>query len=235
MDTVIIVATVLAGAGALLVAVGSMSSNSTTTLPDALPSSKGMRTAQYSVTKENVSGGIKLKSNGLTWKDVLHLWQNDDAWTTQFCETLSKVQYPDFFWEATPLKQGKQSLDLPFECVLLDARGQLVSKSADASQFGSYFTACSSGVTVFPNLRGDATLVVPCPSKDNDKHQTLSTFLRNGDRVQHLSVWKRVAEAIMSQLSKQPKSPLWVITDGSGVPWLHVRLDSTPKYFKSTL
>lgn len=233
MDTVIVVATVIAGAGVLFVVAGSMSSNSST--PDASSSNQSSTATQYSVSKQNVSGGIKLDFNGLTWKDVLHLWQHDNAWTAQFCDTLSKAQYLDFFWEATPLKQGTQSLDAPFECVLLDARGQLASREANASEFSSNFSACSSGVAVFSNLGGDATLVVPCPNQDSSGYQTLATFLRISDRSLHLSVWKRTAEAIVSQLSKQPKSPLWVSTDGRGVDWLHVRLDTTPKYFKSEL
>jgi hypothetical protein len=204
--------------------------------PDAFSISQSNTTVQYSVFKQNVSGGIKLNFNGLKWKDVLHLWQHDKAWTTQFCDTLSKVQYPDFFWEATPLKQGKQRLDAPFECVLLDAQGQLASQAPNSSQFASKFDACNSGVAVFSNLGGDATLVVPCPNQDNNGYyQTLATFLRKSSREQQLSVWMRTAEAIVSQLSKQPKTSLWVSTDGKGVPWLHVRLDTTPKYFKSTL
>ena len=234
MDTVIVVATVLAGAGVLFVVAGSMSSNSST--PDASSSNQSSTATQYSVSKQNVSGGIKLNFNGLKWKDVLHLWQHDNAWTTEFCDTLSKVQYPDFFWETTPLKQGMQSLDAPFECVLLDARGRLASRNPDASAFGSNFSACSSGVAVFPNLDGDATLVVPCSIQDSNGNQTIATFLRKtDDRGRQLNFWKRTAEAIVSELSKQPKSPLWVSTDGRGVPWLHVRLDMTPKYFKSTL
>ena len=36
--------------------------------------------------------------------------------------------------------------------------------------------------------------------------------------------------AVYEALVKQGR-PVWLSTEGSGVPWLHVRMDSRPKYY----
>ena len=46
-----------------------------------------------------------------------------------------------------------------------------------------------------------------------------------------LELWAAVGVAVKEALGEQP---LWVSTSGLGVYWLHVRLDSSPKYFQHT-
>lgn len=56
--------------------------------------------------------------------------------------------------------------------------------------------------------------------------------MRAAPDTQQRELYSMVAEQVCNQLHEQPGAPLWLNTDGGGVPWLHVRLDSTPKYIK---
>lgn len=80
----------------------------------------------------------------------------------------------------------------------------------------------------FPNLRGDALLVVPSPRTGNDAYGHLAAFLRHAPHQQLDEFWPVVSTAVKSRLGDHP---LWLSTAGGGVAWLHVRLDSRPKYY----
>ena len=57
--------------------------------------------------------------------------------------------------------------------------------------------------------------------------------MRGAAKEQQQLLWSLVAEQLQMRLYSGPRSsPVWLNTDGSGVPWLHVRLDSKPKYIK---
>jgi protoheme ferro-lyase len=55
------------------------------------------------------------------------------------------------------------------------------------------------------------------------------TELRVGDpyQLEVHEIWRLVAEAVEARLGS---APMWLSTAGLGVHWLHVRLDSRPKY-----
>lgn len=181
---------------------------------------------KYRFTNTSVAGGVKLQffllSKLMTWQDILDAWRTDESFCQYFNEALAGCSYADFFWECVPLRNA----DTPFECVLLDAKGVLVNRAASHTAYDEHFSSCKGTVT-FPNLNSDATLVVPCPKKDGDSSAfvTLASFLRNSPEAN--AFWKDVSQAI----AKSDKD-VWVNTDGREVPWLHIRLDSGPKYTK---
>jgi hypothetical protein len=81
----------------------------------------------------------------------------------------------------------------------------------------------------FDNLGGDARLIAPCPLEPSSACTHLAAFLRQAPADAVVELWRSVSEAVSSSLSDQP---LWVSTCGLGVYWLHVRLDSFPKYYR---
>ena len=93
----------------------------------------------------------------------------------------------------------------------------------------------SRDVVSFQNLRGDATLVAPCPTKmrNSDHHFShLAGFMRHGKPSHVSSFWKVVGREAMSELKRRPAgSKLWMSTAGQGVSWLHFRIEDTPKYY----
>jgi len=77
-------------------------------------------------------------------------------------------------------------------------------------------------------LSGDATLVVPCPRGQLSAYAQLSTFAREAPVDQQHQLWALVGAALLRRLGAQP---VWLSTSGLGVYWLHIRLDSAPKYY----
>ena len=60
----------------------------------------------------------------------------------------------------------------------------------------------------------------------------LASFIRNSPNSQANLLWQKVAEEINLKLNTPEFfQKMWISTSGLGVAWLHVRLDSVPKYY----
>ena len=82
----------------------------------------------------------------------------------------------------------------------------------------------------FPKLGSNATLIVLAPvSPEPSCYTHLGNFLRAAPAGQVDRFWQAVGEAMQQRVSA---SPLWLSTAGMGVSWLHLRLDSRPKYYR---
>jgi hypothetical protein len=80
----------------------------------------------------------------------------------------------------------------------------------------------------FPNLSGDAMLIVP--NRDGEKDFShLAAFMQNAGEEQLMAFWQLAAQTYLQQLSNERR---WLSTAGLGVAWLHLRIDSRPKYYK---
>ena len=88
-------------------------------------------------------------------------------------------------------------------------------------------------VASFNNLGGDTLLISPVPlvKPEHDSHSChLMDFLKNGDADQVDALIKCMAlNALL--ITERSTSNLYVSTHGHGVPWLHIRLSPTPKYY----
>lgn len=133
-----------------------------------------------------------------------------------------------FFWE-TPGLIG-DDLDSVFECVTI-ASPTLAAARADMTSFALKVARISNGnqVSVFPNLRKDATLIVPNDVDGKANYAHIGAFVRTASSVQIENLWAAVAEVLCSYLADGRR--FWLSTSGLGVPWLHVRIDDSPKYY----
>ena len=167
------------------------------------------------------------KSAALSFGEVIELCRTDAAFREFLTGVLSGSSLEAFFWEVVPVTH--QTLDRPFECVLVPAP-VLCRLQPDVSSFRSHFAAQPSAeVLSFPNLGGDAMLVVPAPLADAACYTHLGRFLRSAPRSQVDAFWQQVGTTLREHLSDQPT---WLSTAGLGVSWLHLRLDSRPKYYR---
>ena len=167
----------------------------------------------------------------LSWRDVLDLWANDDAFCATFSATLAETAMTAVFWETPPLDES--TLDLAFECVLT-ASPALAGQRQDPRPFAAHITGngddqAASAVVVFANIGGDATLVAPRAVTPGVDHAHLAAFLRSAGAAQTRQLWRSVAEAAGIWLTTGRTA--WVSTSGLGVTWLHVRIDPRPKYY----
>ncbi len=97
----------------------------------------------------------------------------------------------------------------------------------DTGAFRSYFAG--DDVATFRNLGGDAILIAPSCADSSCSYPHLAAFLRKAPDQQVRKLWRSVGQAVCGALSDQP---IWISTSGLGVAWLHIRLDSSPKYYQ---
>lgn len=144
--------------------------------------------------------------------------------------------FKGFFFEtkgATPRQSAK-----PFEFVLVDspALQQFGESNPDPSAFAEHFPSCNDegGVCSFSNLGGDARLVSPTPMANipDTTYSHLAAFVRGAPTPQVIQFWQRAAQEYSTVLNSQTNKPVWFSTSGLGVAWLHMRLDSYPKYYQ---
>jgi hypothetical protein len=162
----------------------------------------------------------------VSYGDVLRLWQDDEPFRQSFLETLAAAPFEAYRWETPAVSAA--TLHNDFEFVLLDAPG--LQRPPEADALADQFRAAGDdqAVIAFPNLGGDAVLVVPRPSGPPSAYPHLAAFVREAPRQQVHDLWRLVGRTIWGRLNARP---LWVSTAGMGVAWLHVRLDSRPKYY----
>lgn len=170
---------------------------------------------------------LLLDGQPLSWSGVIRRWQGDESFRRFFISILADVSFPAYFWETQPVT--KSTLDQDFEFVIVEAR-QLAGVPTDKQAFASHFSSAQAGSSVieFPNLGGDASLVVPCPLEPLSAYSEIASFARNAPSAQQHQLWKMVAATLERKMGTQP---VWLNTSGTGIYWLHVRLDSTPKYY----
>lgn len=155
--------------------------------------------------------------------DVLAAWREDAAFRGFFNALLADSPFAAFRWETPPVTAD--TLSRPFEFVLLDSPG--LAHRPDPEAFAEHFDDGQLVVT-FPNLGGDAVMVVPCPLADPSAYGHLAVFVRLAPEHQRDALWRAVGEAMARRVGTRP---VWLSTAGAGVSWLHVRLDDRPKYY----
>lgn len=169
---------------------------------------------------------FELGGSRLSYGDALRGILDEVAFREEIIDVLSRSPFEAFFWELPPV--SADSLESAFEFVLCDAPG-LARVNAEPEAFAEHFAGSENdGVVVFENLGGDATLVVPCPRTESNHYTHLAAFVRAADRSQVDALFQRVAVEALERIGKRP---LWLSTAGMGISWLHVRLDSRPKYY----
>lgn len=163
----------------------------------------------------------------LSWSNVVDRWQNDQWFRRYFISLLIDAPYPAYFWETPPVTRA--TMDRQFEFVLVDSP-QLANVTADQRSFDEHFSAADPDASVikFSNIGGDATLIVPCPRGAISAYSQLSSFARLAPADQQHQFWALVASTLERCLGAER---VWLSTSGLGVYWLHIRLDSTPKYY----
>ncbi len=169
-----------------------------------------------------LEGGVTL-----TFRELFDHLESDAVFAEWYSDTLSRAPLQAFFWEHPPLTAG--NVDRVGEFVLIES-ASLTRLHADSRPFEDQFERHpGSEVVTFPNLGGDALLIVPTPAAPHEVYPHLAAFLRAAPGQQIQVLWRAVARAVRETLTSEPR---WLSTAGLGVPWLHLRLDTVPKYYR---
>lgn len=184
--------------------------------------------------REPVSAGFSEKvtiaenERTLTFADVITAWRDDAAFRAFYCTTLAATSHPAFFWEMPPIRRG--FMDTPYEFALIRSDA-LARMAPDTEAFAAAFRTAGSFIATFPNLGGDATLVAPEQIAAATCYAHLAAFVRMAPSPQQHELFRALAHAVDGLLRTQNRR-FWVSTSGLGIAWLHIRIDTVPKYYQ---
>jgi len=155
----------------------------------------------------------------MKWKDKLKEWSKGIVLTYPI-----KIN-KSFFYETSFISSnGEEEYEEKFiESDLLDTMNQ------NYKLFQKYIIKSKNKYVIsFLNLSKTSLLIIPYP-RQNKKFTTLKHFIDNSTKLQQIKFWKKVSNSIKKMLKIYKK--VWVSTHGTSVPYLHIRIDITPKYY----
>src|SRR5262249_22089957 len=136
--------------------------------------------------QQSASGGrtivvtIERDSTPASYAEVLASWERDRDFRAFFNAILADSPFAAFRWETPPITTS--TARQPFEFVLLDSPA--LARSPDPEAFADHFpTAPPSGVIAFPNLGGDAIMVVPAPRGPISAYGHIGAFVRHAPEL----------------------------------------------------
>lgn len=165
-------------------------------------------------------------SSRISNREVFETLEKDSQFVDLFTENINNLSYEAIYMELPRLDQ--KSFDEGFEAVLINAPS-LARRTQDKVAFSEHYSV-SKSVVNFSNKGGDAELVIPCPISEKKCYTHLMEFIRLAPPLQVQELFKSAAKIIIQRISKG--DTIWFSSAGLGVSWLHLRLDSSPKYFK---
>jgi len=185
----------------------------------------------WDVRTDEVEGGLHFQvlrdGSNASFREVFSLLETDQEFTSWYTSVLSGSEFESFFWEHPPI--STRNYDAAAEFVLIDGPA-LAMLRPDPEPFRSQFERQQEEeVATFYNLGGDAVLVVPRPIGPTTAYAHLAAFVRQAPLGQVQRLWQQTGRALRENLSTEPR---WLSTAGMGVPWLHIRIDSYPKYYQ---
>ena len=163
----------------------------------------------------------------LRYDDVILYWHENHEFRNFYISVLNGSPFEAFFWEHPPVTRS--NIRQPYEFVLVNSP-QLAKVSADPAPFQERFASLPRGkeVITFENLGRDAELIVPRPVAAQAIYTHLASFIRNAPETQKHNLFTTLANSLRNRINDRP---IWVSTSGLGVYWLHIRLDSSSKYY----
>ncbi len=200
-----------------------------------------------------------------TWRHVLQSMQSGNGQFVQALKRAMANEYGEGFpvtCECAPC--GYDQMQGLFEMTMYPAP-ELGERTADPTAFREHMTqgliegedhsdnnsSSSSGCygcVCFPNRDGSALLVSPRCALQGSSAQSagvvcsclgarpfahVSAYLSCASEAGAMELMQHVAWAMQKQLEQYGR--VWLNTQGFEVPWLHVRLDTTPRYVRTTL
>ena len=187
---------------------------------------------QYRIIARELNHGIiriyKIKQGDkiLTFREVLNLWINNTDFIDLYISIFTRSTFQSYVWETPPI--SLRTANQEFEFAIINS--PFYTNTPDKNTFKAYFSLDkNNGIVCFPNLGKDALLIVPSPIQEHSNYSNLYNFYREATVEQQRTIWNVTAKEILEKLSN---TPIWVSVAGGGVSWLHIRLDTSPKYYR---
>jgi len=138
-------------------------------------------------------------------------------------------KFPAYFWKCPPV--SKNVLDKPFEFVVIKT-DKFNNIPQNPSRFQEHFEKSRDNQAVSFFSPSGNCLICPVPKGTAD-YINISQFTKNAPDEQQQALWKEVADKLMEELEKNQDSPRWLNTEGTGVYYLHVRIDKKNGFYSN--
>lgn len=165
-------------------------------------------------------------NNILLWKNVINLWKNH-LFIDFFTEAILSCNMDNFFWECPSISLLNINTQ-PFTCFIIKCNA--VIKTANKKAFEEYFNT-SKRIVHFYNKDKSALLIVPkhLNNYPEKAYINISNFLKYSPKYQLYQLFNEISKDLCIELKNN--KCIWLNTHGLGVYWLHIRLDTYPKYY----
>jgi len=164
-----------------------------------------------------------------TIEAIGYLVESNPEMLTKMHEALDDDRFRTYVWE-TP-RMDSQNTHKSFEFVLVNTP---MTNRANISRFTRINQIQRQGVRGRGAISFDSPsktrLIIPENTGGNARFANIAEFNRHANKAQQASLWKLVAVEYGRALSSV--RPIWLSTSGLEVPWLHVRVSKTPRYYK---
>ena len=157
----------------------------------------------------------------LTWPHITTLLVQSPPFRLLWNQTWADLP-TDFMWKPVPIHPAF-AMNHPFFVAIAPSS----FRSANSSAYRSHLNRLHSDqrVAIFPNLSGDAQLVVP---EATGAYGHIRAFCQLAPQPLWDDFWQSIG--MLAQEAIENQSSIWCNTHGHGVPWMHVRFDPTHKY-----
>lgn len=198
---------------------------------------------------------FQLKTNLYTFLTTL---KSSEAARNTFINSIVSTGFENCYLEFPPLSTNSKFSKIPGEYTVIESKGfnradwtifrdklepfinkKLLSINSDDANVSA---KQNINVTYFPNISRDTILVVPVPTQNEtiDKFSGhLMAFLKNGQKDQKHKLIEKFADLALTMTKTNTSTDtgigtgeqIYISTHGHGVPWLHIRLCKTAKYY----
>lgn len=156
-----------------------------------------------------------------------------------FVDVLASAPMGAYFFETRGVGYN-DSHSVGFEFALVESPylERFADGQEDPNTFGDHFEGECKGNEagcVFFTPSKESVLIAPMKlngaNEKNDVYGHLAAFVRRAPRKQIEHYWRLVLKTYVERLQETDPHKVWLSTDGTGVAWLHARLDPRPKYY----
>jgi len=155
-----------------------------------------------------------------------------------FSSILANSPMKAFFFETQGI-DSKSSYVEQFEFVLVESSYlyTFADDKQDELTFSEHFEQCKEANEeigcVFYNPSRSSVIITPLnlQPESNNVYGHLASFIRRAPSSQITSFLRMVVQRYVEEIEMKNEDKVWLSTDGTGVAWLHFRLDPIPKYY----
>ncbi len=177
------------------------------------------------INEDCIQFKLLAKNEIMSFAEVIEAWQSNGGFNSFYSRVISSCPFEAFFYEHPPLLYSE--INIEYEFVLIRSK-QLVQARVEEYVFQKYFDS-RSDIVHFMNLRNDGALIVPTPDERVAQYAHLASFLRYAPEFKKQNLWTAVGKLYKKWIRKQRT---YLSTSGLGVYYLHVRLDTEPRYYQ---